>query len=163
MSRLVNTVEWASESDLKVLNDFLVDLSEKIKNIDNVDLKSVTNPLIRFVLSEQKWLNSYWEDKIKVDNKLEEWKKKDFLLWTLMDSLFVGGKMNFDKLRVLNGEGSNSKYAEIASKIESEYNEKAKQYEISVLSQMTGENLQALQRDVAVGEEYTWRIEEAYS
>ncbi|MBR6907830.1 hypothetical protein IKN40_05035 [bacterium] len=72
-----------------------------------------------------------------------------------MDSLFVDGKMNFDKLRVLNGEGSNSKYAEIASKIESEYNEKAKQYEISVLSQMTGENLQALQRDVAVGEEYT--------
>ena len=163
MSRLVDTVEWASEADLKLLNDFLADLSDKIKNADNIDLKSVNNPLIRFVLSEQKWLKSYWEDKIKVDNKAEEWKKRDLLLWTVMDSLFVDDKVDFDKLRILSEGVSNSKYAEVASKIESDYNEKAKQFEIAVVSQMIGENLQALQHDVAVGEEYSWRIEEAYS
>jgi hypothetical protein len=54
MSRFVSTVESASESELKLLNDFLADLSDKVKNADTIDLKSVNNPLIRFVLSEQK-------------------------------------------------------------------------------------------------------------
>ena len=163
MSRFVSTVESASESELKLLNDFLADLSDKVKNADTIDLKSVNNPLIRFVLSEQKWLKSYWDDRIKVNNKVEEWKKKDLLLWTLMNSLFVGDKLSFDKLRILDEGVSNPKYAELATNIESDYNEKAKQYEISVLSQMTGENLQALQRDVSIWGEFRWRIEEAFS
>ena len=163
MSRFVSTVESASESELKLLNDFLADLSDKVKNADTIDLKSVNNPLIRFVLSEQKWLKSYWDDRIKVNNKVEEWKKKDLLLWTVMNSLFVGDKLSFDKLRILDEGVSNPKYAELATNIESDYNEKAKQYEISVLSQMTGENLQALQRDVSIWGEFRWRIEEAFS
>ena len=163
MSRLVSSVDWASESDLKLLNTFLSDLSDKVKNADTIDLKSVNNPLIRFILSEQKWLRVYWDDKVKVNNKLEEWKKKDLLLWTVMDSLFVDDKIDFNKVSILNEGLSNSKYREIASKIESNYNDKAKQYEIAVVSQMTGENLQALQHDVSVWEEYTWLIEEAFS
>jgi hypothetical protein len=54
-----------------------------------------------------------------------------------MNSLFVGDKLSFDKLRILDEGVSNPKYAELATNIESDYNEKAKQYEISVLSQMT--------------------------
>lgn len=163
MSRLIASVDWASESDLKLLNTFLSDLSGKVKNADSIDLKSVNNPLIRFILSEQKWLRVYWDDKVKVNNKSEEWKKKDLLLWTVMDSLFVDGKLDFDRVRILNDGVSNSKYREIALRIESDYNEKAKQNEISVVSQMIGEDLYALQQDVAVSEHYDAALNEAYS
>ena len=80
-----------------------------------------------------------------------------------MDSLFVDGKLDFDKVRILDEGVSNSKYRKIALRIESDYNEKAKQNEISVVSQVIGENLQALQQDVAVSEQYDAAFNEAYS
>jgi hypothetical protein len=80
-----------------------------------------------------------------------------------MDSLFVDGKLDFDRVRILNDGVSNSKYREIALRIESDYNEKAKQNEISVVSQMIGEDLYALQKDVAVSEQYDAALNEAYS
>ena len=163
MSRLVSSVDWASESDLRLLNTFLSDLSDKVKNASAIDLKSVNNPLIRFILSEQKWLMSYWDDKVKVSNKLEEWKKKDLLLWTVMDFLFVDDKIDFEKVSILNEGVSNSKFREIASRIESDYNEKARQCEMAVVSQMVVEDLHALNDDVVIWAEYSSRIDEAFS
>ncbi len=162
MKRLIDNVEGASENELKALNTFMSNLSDKVMHADTLDVKSINNPLMRFIVSEQRWLKSYWEDRVRARSKEVEWKKKDLLLWTVLESIFDGDKVNYDKLGILNSWVFDTKFMNLASSIESRYNEVAKENEIAVTSQLIGWELQALRQDVAIWEEFSSRIEAAY-
>jgi hypothetical protein len=128
-----------------------------------LEIKSITNPIVRFVVAEYKGLKAYWEDKVKAWSKEDEWKKKDVLLWIVMESVFDWDKLNFDKLRILNDWVKDYKFRELALSIETKYNWVAEQNEIAVAGQMFGSELHALSQDIAVWEEFGSRLEEAYA
>jgi hypothetical protein len=54
MKRLIDNVEGASENELKALNTFMSNLSDKVMHADSLDVKSINNPLMRFIVSEQR-------------------------------------------------------------------------------------------------------------
>ena len=163
MKKLVDNVENASEWELNLLNTFMEDLADKVQNAEHLEIKSITNPIVRFVVAEYKGLKAYWEDKVKAWSKEEEWKKKDVLLWIVMESVFDWDKLNFDKLRILNDWVKDYKFRELALSIETKYNWVAEQNEIAVAGQMFGSELHALSQDITVWEEFGSRLEEAYA
>jgi hypothetical protein len=149
MLKVMNSIEWASRDELNTLNWFLSDLMNKLSNVDGMDTKKEPNPLIWFVFSKYKLLRPYWNDRIKTKDQSQEWRKKDFSLWVLMDALYSEDTWNvFEKIKILSEWISNSKYQDIYSLILTEYNNKEKDIEEAVVVWETRKEQARLAEDV---------------
>ena len=161
MSQLVDSVEFESEENLQILSEFLSQINDKIDNLNSIDF-SKEDPLMRFILRGCKHLKSYWEKKVKEDDILKEWKMKDLVLWTVLESLTSENwKFDFEKIRILNEWVKNSKYLELASSIESNYNSKVQKYDVDSFIFQTKWILEELETDVTSGAERDKWLEES--
>lgn len=161
MSQLVDSVEFESEENLQILSEFLSQINDKIDNLDSIDLNK-EDPLMRFILRGCKHLKSYWEKKVKEDDISKEWKMKDLVLWTVLESLTSENwKFDFEKIRILNEWVKNSKYLELASSIESNYNSKVQKYDVDSFIFQTKWILEELETAVTSGAERDKWLEES--
>jgi hypothetical protein len=159
MLKLINSVNGASRENLSLLNWFLSELNKNLSDIDN-NIENVANPLIKFVLKEYKLLKSCWNDKVKSSDKSQEWRKKDLILWVLMDSLYEEGLwINFEKVRILLEWTNNKKYQELYSSILTEYNSREKDIDVAAVVWEARKEQASLATDVATDAEYLGRVE----
>lgn len=161
MSQLVDSVEFESEEDLQIISEFLSQINIKIDNLDSIDLNK-EDPLMRFILKGCKHLKSYWDKKVREDDISKEWKIKDLVLWTVLESLTSENwKFDFEKIKILSEWVKNSKYLELASSIESNYNSKAQKYDVASFIFQTKWILEELETDVTSGAENDKWLEES--
>lgn len=159
MLKLINSVNGASRENLSLLNWFLSELNKNLSDIDN-NIENVANPLIKFVLKEYKLLKSCWNDKVKSSDKSQEWRKKDLILWVLMDSLYEEGLwINFEKVKILLEWTNNKKYQELYSSILTEYNSREKDIDVAAVVWEARKEQASLATDVATDAEYLGRVE----
>ena len=164
MTRIVNSIDWANYDELSELNEFLTWLLDKINAVNELDLESESDPLLKFVLSEYKSLSSNSDAMVKSDNQADEWKKKDLVLWVLMNSLCnVDWKIDFKKVIDLNKKPDTNRYNELVRLIKSDYYKKAEKFDVAVVEADTGKELHRLEDAVWRENEFSAKIEDAFA
>lgn len=163
MSRLVDAVDWAKYDELDALNQFLTSLSKKINSINDLDIDWEPDSLLKFVLGEYKLLSAQWDTKVEANNKADELKKKDLILWVLFDSLYKpDGTMNFEKVRAFTERKDDGKYNELVRLFKIDYYDKAQKFDVAVVKWNTGRELHWLEEDVSRDNEYAGQLDAAY-